>query len=152
MSLALGIDIGSVAVKVALVETGGRLCGMWSRPILSHPAQTLAEVLAEVLAPVGSEGVLIGITGVGRDLVHGVVQKESEVVALAGSITGLHGLITAKVVNRGNGHCGNGSFPVSCRRRHQGNGLDGSFVDGHFRRGLSGILALDRFMIADCFR
>ena len=38
MPHALGIDVGSVAVKVALIGADGRVRGIWSRLILSHPA------------------------------------------------------------------------------------------------------------------
>ena len=48
MPHALGIDIGSVAVKLALVGPDGKLLGVWSRPILRLPAEALAGLIAEI--------------------------------------------------------------------------------------------------------
>ena len=75
MPHALGIDIGSVAVKLALVGPEGRLLGVWSRPILRQPAEALGSLicrgvpihLPEVVA------VRIGVTGDGCELVRGPV-------------------------------------------------------------------------------
>jgi len=86
MTHALGIDIGSVAVKLALVGSEGELLGVWSRPILGHPAETLGSLIAEVPMPPEDIEVRIGVTGNGRELVHGPVLAESEVVALTRAI------------------------------------------------------------------
>ncbi len=48
MPHALGIDIGSVAVKLALVGPEGRLLGVWSRPIVRLPGETLASLIGEI--------------------------------------------------------------------------------------------------------
>jgi predicted CoA-substrate-specific enzyme activase len=81
--LGLGIDIGSTAVKAALVDEQGRLLGLGSRPLLGAPAGALAELLVE-LRPADLEArVRVGVTGEGRDLVRGEVLLETEVVSLA---------------------------------------------------------------------
>jgi predicted NBD/HSP70 family sugar kinase len=48
MPHALGIDIGSVAIKLALVGSDGELLGVWSRPILGQPADTLGSLIDAV--------------------------------------------------------------------------------------------------------
>ncbi|MBM4319096.1 MAG: hypothetical protein FJ125_03850, partial [Deltaproteobacteria bacterium] len=84
MICCLGIDIGSTAVKAALLDTDGRLRAVRCRPILGRPAEALASLLAELPAPAGPEvSVRVGVTGHGRALVQGPVQAESEVVALS---------------------------------------------------------------------
>jgi len=82
MPSALGIDIGSVAVKLALVSSDGKLLGVWSRPILAQPAETLGSLIAEVPIRPAQMAIRIGVTGNGREIVHGPVLPESEVVAL----------------------------------------------------------------------
>jgi len=86
MPYALGIDIGSVTLKLALVGSDRRLLGVWSRPILVKPAETLGSLVAEVPAWAEDLEVRIGVTGNGRELVHGPVLPECEVVALTRSI------------------------------------------------------------------
>ena len=94
MPHALGIDIGSVAVKLALVDPGGNLLGVWSRPILRQPAEALASLIAEIRGetdwkpilhlPAGEMiAVRIGVTGDGCELVRGPVRRETAVVALS---------------------------------------------------------------------
>ncbi|MGA2253980.1 MAG: acyl-CoA dehydratase activase [Thermoguttaceae bacterium] len=97
MPHALGIDIGSVAVKLALVGPDGKLLGVWSRPIVRLPAEALASLIAEVSAETGWKPILgqgeipisaeattvrIGVTGDGCELVRGPVRRETGVVAL----------------------------------------------------------------------
>lgn len=89
MPHALGIDIGSVAVKLALVGSDAKLLGVWYLPIVGHPAETLGNLIAEVLKPPDGSAVRIGVTGNGRELVHGPVALESEVVALSRAIPAL---------------------------------------------------------------
>jgi len=91
MSHALGIDIGSVAVKLALVDADGKLLGVWSRPILGRPAETLQRLIAEVPTPPEETAVRIAVTGNGRELVHGGVLQECEVVALTRALPFLCG-------------------------------------------------------------
>ena len=86
MPHALGIDIGSVTVKLALVGSDGRLLGVWSRPILGQPAETLESLVADVPVPAEGMAVRIGVTGSGRELVQGPVWLECEVVALTRSL------------------------------------------------------------------
>ena len=86
---ALGIDIGSVAVKAALVGVDGKLLGVWTRPIFGLPAETLGSLIAEVPIPAGGIAVRIGVTGNGGELVRGPVHAESEVVALTWAIPAL---------------------------------------------------------------
>jgi len=82
MPYALGIDIGSVAVKLAIVGSDGRLVGVWSRPILRQLAETLGSLIAEVAIPAEVTAVRIGVTGDGCERVHGPVLQETAVVAL----------------------------------------------------------------------
>ncbi len=93
MPHALGIDIGSVAVKLALVGPDQKLLGTWSRPILGLPGDALGVLIAEVSVETGWKPVLrqgaeeltavrIGITGDGCELVRGPVLRETAVVAL----------------------------------------------------------------------
>lgn len=89
MQLVLGIDIGSVSVKVALLECDGRVIGIWSKPILESPCETLRTLLAGIPPPAGGVDVVIGITGTGRSLAHGGIHKESEVIALAEAMPSL---------------------------------------------------------------
>jgi predicted CoA-substrate-specific enzyme activase len=86
MPHAIGIDIGSVAIKLALVGSDGKLLGVWSRPILGRPAETLGSLIAGVPMPPEEIAVRIGVTGNGRELVHGPVLAECEVVALTRAI------------------------------------------------------------------
>lgn len=86
MSPALGIDIGSVAVKLALVGSTGKLLGAWSRPILGQSVETLESLIAEIAIPADGLAVRVGVTGNGRELVRGPVVHECEVVALARAI------------------------------------------------------------------
>ena len=71
MQCALGIDFGSVAVKLALVGSDGELLGAWSRPILGQPAETLRSLIVDVPMPSDATAVRLGVTGKGRELVHG---------------------------------------------------------------------------------
>ena len=100
MPHALGIDIGSVAVKLALVGADGKLLGVWSQPILRTPAETLGSLIAKVSLETGWKPILreaetgckpvlrevmavrIGVTGDGCELVRGPVHRETAVVAL----------------------------------------------------------------------
>jgi len=93
MPHALGIDIGSVAVKLALVGSDGKLLGVWSRPILGLPAEALRSVIAEVSSETNWKPVLrevtevrIGVTGDGCEVVRGPVRRETAVVALTRAI------------------------------------------------------------------
>ena len=79
---ALGIDIGSVAIKLALVGSDGALIGVWSRPIVRQPAETLERLISEVPRPAEVAAVRIGVTGDGCERVHGPVHQETAVVAL----------------------------------------------------------------------
>jgi predicted CoA-substrate-specific enzyme activase len=82
MPHALGIDIGSVAVKVALVGSDGKLLGVWARSIVDQTAKTLENLIAEVPIPPEGTALRIGVTGNGREVVQGPVLSECEVVAL----------------------------------------------------------------------
>ena len=82
MPYALGIDIGSVAVKLALAGSDGQLLGVWSQPLLGPAAEAIASLVVEAASPSEEITVRIGVTGNGRDLVHGDVLAESELVAL----------------------------------------------------------------------
>ena len=92
MPHALGIDIGSVAVKLALVGSTGELLGVWSRPIVRLPAEALGSLIAEVSAETGWQPILqgaavrIGVTGDGGELVRGPVHRETAVVALTRAV------------------------------------------------------------------
>ena len=86
MPHALGIDIGSVAVKLALVGSDGKLLGVWSRPILCLPAEALGSLIAEAPIPAEVVAVRIGVTGDGCEVVRGPVCRETAVVALARSL------------------------------------------------------------------
>ena len=92
MPHALGIDIGSVAVKLALVGAKGEVLGVWSRPIVRQAAETLASLIAEVSVETGWKPILqetavrIGVTGDGCELVHGPVRRETAVVALTRAV------------------------------------------------------------------
>ena len=86
MPHALGIDIGSVAVKLAIVGADGELLGVWSRPILRQPAEALGSLIAEVPVPPEVIGVRIGVTGDGCELVRGPVRRETAVVALTRAV------------------------------------------------------------------
>lgn len=86
MAHALGIDIGSVAVKLALVGEDGNPIGVWSRPVLGQLAETLERAIAEVPRRHREIAVRIGITGSGRELVRGPAEPECEVVALTRAI------------------------------------------------------------------
>jgi activator of 2-hydroxyglutaryl-CoA dehydratase len=86
---ALGIDFGSVAVKVAYLDAGGRLLGVWSRPILGRVGETLAKLLEMIPRPREGINVRIGVTGSGRELAGGPVSSECEVVALTQAIPAL---------------------------------------------------------------
>ena len=81
-ALGLGIDLGSVAVRVALAAADGQLTGLWSRPVLGHPTEALQALLADIPAPATGLLFRLGVTGNGRDLIHGPVHEENEVVAL----------------------------------------------------------------------
>lgn len=82
MPHALGIDVGSVAVKLALLGSAGQLLGVWSRPISGPLAETLGSLLAEIPRPPADGFVRIGVTGNGRELVRGPVLPECDIVAL----------------------------------------------------------------------
>ena len=82
MPHALGIDIGSVAVKLALVGPGGEVVSVLSRPIVRQPMETLEGLIAEIPIPPEGMAVRIGITGDGCERVHGAVRRETAVVAL----------------------------------------------------------------------
>ncbi|MBM4088915.1 MAG: hypothetical protein FJ276_05705 [Planctomycetes bacterium] len=86
MPHALGIDIGSVAVKLALVGPEGELLGVWCRPIVGQSAETLGQIIAEVPKPPAGIAVRIGVTGSGRELVRGPVWQECELGALTRAI------------------------------------------------------------------
>src|SRR5208282_5314872 len=82
MPHALGFDIGSVAVKLALVGPGGQLLGVWSRLIVRQPAEALAGLIAELSGGTPWKSVLrevtevrIGVTGDGCELVRGPVRR-----------------------------------------------------------------------------
>ena len=92
MPHALGIDIGSVAVKLALVDPEGKLLGVWSRPIVRLPAEALASLIAEISVETGWKSILqrlavrIGVTGDGCELIRGPVLRETAVVALTRAV------------------------------------------------------------------
>lgn len=86
---ALGIDIGSVAVKLAHVDSDGKLLGIWSRPILRQPAEVLGRLLAEISIPLEATSVRIGVTGHGCELAHGPVLRQIAMVALTRSVPAL---------------------------------------------------------------
>ncbi|MBW2263145.1 MAG: hypothetical protein JRG91_14330 [Deltaproteobacteria bacterium] len=85
MPHCLGIDIGSTAVKAALLTPDGRLSGVWSRPIIGLPDEALAGLVDGIPDPGGD--VRIGITGTGRGIVKARVHELSEVVALARAVS-----------------------------------------------------------------
>ncbi|MGA2063410.1 MAG: acyl-CoA dehydratase activase [Thermoguttaceae bacterium] len=86
MPHALGIDIGSTAVKLALVGPEGKLLGAWSRPILRQAAEAIGSLMAQVLIPPEGIAVRIGVTGDGGELVRGPVCRETAVVALTRAV------------------------------------------------------------------
>jgi len=89
MPHALGIDIGSVAVKLALIGPKKELLGVWSRPIVRQPAETLGRLIAEVSAPEDVTAVRIGVTGDGCECIRGPVHPETSVVALTRALPAL---------------------------------------------------------------
>ena len=92
---ALGIDIGSIAVKLAIVDSEGNLLGVRSRPIVRLPAEALAGLIAEVSLETPLEtglqatAVRVGVTGDGCELVRGPVLREIAVVALTRAVPAL---------------------------------------------------------------
>ena len=46
----VGIDVGSVSVKTAVVDSGGALLGAWYRRHRGHPLSVMEGMLRELLA------------------------------------------------------------------------------------------------------
>ena len=86
MPYALGIDIGSIAVKLALIDSDRKLLDVRSHPIMGQLVETLERFIAEVPTPPNGLEVRVGVTGCGRELVHGRVVSECEVVALTRAV------------------------------------------------------------------
>lgn len=81
----LGVDVGSVHVKVVTIAPQGEHY-MWVRPAGGKPLDVFAELLqAEVRRTVGNADVCLAVTGIGQDLLAGVagVHMVNEVMATA---------------------------------------------------------------------
>ena len=61
----LGIDIGSTTVKIALLDTEGKIIYSDYRRHRSSPQDTLSDILFDVIDTVGDKEVCINITGSG---------------------------------------------------------------------------------------
>ncbi|MHC4560526.1 MAG: acyl-CoA dehydratase activase, partial [Planctomycetota bacterium] len=87
----LGVDVGSVHVKVVAIAPRGEHY-FWVRPTGGKPLDVLAELLQfDVRKSVGNVHVCPAVTGIGQDLLAGVagVHKVNEVMATARAAAGL---------------------------------------------------------------
>ena len=81
----LGVDVGSVHVKVAAIAPHGEH-HLWLRPVKGKPFDVLAEFFqAEVRRSIGNVHVCLAVTGIGQDLLAGVAGAHmvNEVMATA---------------------------------------------------------------------
>jgi len=84
-NLILGLDIGTSAVKAALLDDSLRPVGFFETRTGGNPAAATRKVLARVLAGRKGRGLRLGVTGTGRGAVADTagIFSANEVVALA---------------------------------------------------------------------
>ena len=87
--LRLGIDIGSVTAKLALLE-GERVLDARVLRTQGRPAETLRRLLAEALEQHGDVAVVVVATGSGKSLVPDPAGRVSEILAHARSAARFH--------------------------------------------------------------
>lgn len=87
----LGVDVGSVHVKVIAIAPHGQH-HLWVRPAKGKPFDVFAELFqTEVRRSVGNVHICMAVTGIGQDLLAGVagVRMVNEVMATARAATHL---------------------------------------------------------------
>ena len=85
VSMILGVDIGSSAVKAALLDDSLRPLAFHEQPNRGNPAQAFRDVVSRMLEGRGGLRLRLGITGGGREIIKAPpeVFLSNEVVALA---------------------------------------------------------------------
>jgi predicted CoA-substrate-specific enzyme activase len=70
MKYSLGIDIGSISVKLALVDESGQVVHLVSRKVLSNPKDTLNSLLSDLEPKVQLKSIsAVGLSGSGKAIV-----------------------------------------------------------------------------------
>ncbi|PWB68309.1 CoA activase, partial [candidate division GN15 bacterium] len=83
-NLSIGIDVGSVAVKVVLLRNGIVVDNVYSR-FTEGPFETLRDLMAGPFASLAGQSFTLGLTGIGGKTAHGILGGKvcGEVAALA---------------------------------------------------------------------
>ncbi|MGZ7046556.1 MAG: acyl-CoA dehydratase activase, partial [Candidatus Aminicenantales bacterium] len=85
INMILGVDIGSSAVKAALLDDSLRPLAFHEQPNRGNPAQAFRAVISRMLEGRGGLRLRLGITGAGREIIKAPpeVFLSNEIVALA---------------------------------------------------------------------